>query len=112
MAAVLSQRCLNHPLREAVARCPECGQYYCRECVTEHDDRVVCSSCLRKLTVTVEKKRRNFAPVWRTTAAVTGLVVAWLFFFFVGRMLVNTPSKFHEGNLWMTELEDAMEGGK
>jgi len=43
------QRCLNHTFREAVARCPECGHYFCRECITEHEDRVVCASCLRKL---------------------------------------------------------------
>ena len=112
MNSALAQRCMHHPLREAVARCPECGQFYCRECITEHEDRVVCSSCLRKLTATVEKKRRNFAPLGRAAATATGLLIAWIFFFLIGRMLVNIPAKFHEGTLWETELEEAVEDEK
>ena len=108
MASALAQRCLHHSSREAVARCPECGQYFCRECITEHDDRVICSSCLRKLTATVEKKRRSFAPAWRTAAATTGVLIAWIFFFLVGRMLVNIPTKFHEGTVWQSAVEDAV----
>jgi hypothetical protein len=46
MTAVAHQRCLHHHEREAVARCPECGHYFCRECITEHDERVICASCL------------------------------------------------------------------
>ncbi|MBT8374528.1 MAG: rhomboid family protein, partial [Deltaproteobacteria bacterium] len=29
------QRCNNHGQREAVARCPKCRRYFCRECITE-----------------------------------------------------------------------------
>jgi uncharacterized paraquat-inducible protein A len=104
MAVLISQRCLNHPTREAVARCPECGLFYCRECITEHDDRVICSSCLKKLTVQKEKKRRNFAPALRLAFALTGLIVAWIFFFLIGRMLVRIPAKYHEGTVWKSEL--------
>ena len=32
MNDLLYQRCFNHVLREAVARCPECLRYFCREC--------------------------------------------------------------------------------
>lgn len=99
MAALVANRCLHHPLREAVARCPECAQFYCRECITEHDDRVVCSSCLKRLTAKTETRRRNFAPLWRVSAAAFGVLVAWLFFFAVGRILVNIPSSFHEGTI-------------
>ena len=42
------QRCFNHATREAVARCPECHHFFCRECITEHDDRVLCTGCLKK----------------------------------------------------------------
>ena len=44
------QRCYHHHGREAVVRCPECGRFYCRECVTEHDDRMLCSRCLEQIT--------------------------------------------------------------
>ena len=46
MTALAHQRCFNHALREAAARCPGCGNFFCRECVTEHDDRVLCAACL------------------------------------------------------------------
>ena len=35
-------RCLFHPLREAAARCPHCGGTFCRECVTDEDDKLAC----------------------------------------------------------------------
>ena len=109
MAVLLAQRCLHHPVREAVARCPECGQFYCRECITEHDDRVVCSSCLKRLTAKTEKPRRSFASLWRVTAAVAGFVLAWMFFFLIGRLLVNIPSSFHEGTIFQHALSDESE---
>jgi hypothetical protein len=104
MAALTANRCLHHPVREAVARCPECGQFYCRECITEHDDRVVCSSCLKRLTAKTETKRRDLGPFWRVSAAVMGVLIAWLFFFVVGRILVNIPSSFHEGTIFEREF--------
>ena len=48
-SALTHQRCFHHSHREAVARCPECRQFYCRECVTEHDYRVICATCLKKI---------------------------------------------------------------
>ncbi len=100
MAVLVTQRCLHHPVREAVARCPECAQFFCRECITEHDDRVICSSCLKKLTTKTAAKRRSLAPFGRVIVAFTGLLVAWIFFFLIGRLLVNIPSSFHEGTVW------------
>jgi len=49
MKDLAHQRCFNHVQREAVARCPQCRGYFCRECITEHDDRVICAGCLSKL---------------------------------------------------------------
>jgi len=42
-------RCLFHPLREAAARCPHCGGTFCRECVTDEDDKLACPPCLRRM---------------------------------------------------------------
>ena len=100
MAALLTQRCLHHPAREAVARCPECGLFFCRECVTEHEDRVVCSSCLKRLQTPRQARRRGLAPLWRIGAALCGALFAWLFFYAAGRMLASTPAAFHEGAIW------------
>lgn len=82
------QRCANHPGREAAARCPECRSFFCRECVTEHEDRVLCAACIRKLTTARAARRR---PLLRRLAAVVpvalGLLTAWLFFYLLGRGL-------------------------
>src|SRR5271156_79255 len=43
-------RCLFHPLREAAARCPHCGGTFCRECVTDEDNKLACPPCLRRMT--------------------------------------------------------------
>lgn len=40
------QRCFNHAEREATARCPVCKRDFCRECITEHNHRMLCRSCL------------------------------------------------------------------
>ena len=105
---IVAQRCRNHPAREAVARCPECTQFFCRECITEHDDRIICSACLKKQTAKTETKRRSFAPVARVALAVMGFFVAWMFFFFVGRMLYDMPAVSHERSIWSV-LEDLSE---
>lgn len=94
------QRCLNHAQREAVARCPECTRYFCRECIAEHEDRVLCASCLRKLLTPEEKKKYPLRYVLRTFQLVCGVVVLWLFFYYLGEILLLFPTSFHEGTIW------------
>ena len=48
-AGLRHARCLFHPLREAAAKCPHCGGTFCRECVTDEDDKLACPPCLRRL---------------------------------------------------------------
>ena len=47
---LLDQRCLNHSLREAAVQCPSCKRFFCRECITEHDDRVLLAEAVRILS--------------------------------------------------------------
>jgi hypothetical protein len=100
------QRCFNHAGREAVARCPECTQFYCRECITEHDDRVLCAACLRKLARVPLFRRRGFARTFRTVQVMLGLMAAWLFFYLIGSALLSIPASFHEGQLWQRNWLD------
>ncbi len=100
MPALALQRCLHHAGREAIARCPECGQFYCRECITEHDERVICASCLKKVALFVDqpvRRRVNLGPVLQGTG---GLVLAWFVFYTIGRLLLALPDSFHDGSLW------------
>jgi hypothetical protein len=94
------QRCFNHAGREAVARCPECGQFFCRECITEHDDRVVCAACLKLLTRKPLLQRFALTGLFRLAQGALGLLVAWFFFFLIGAALLRIPDSFHEGTLW------------
>jgi hypothetical protein len=102
MPDLSQKRCFNHALREAAARCPECGQFFCRECITEHEDRVLCTSCLKKLARSQSSKRRTFAGVMRVVRLALGILIAWFFFFLIGEALIRLPDSFHEGTLWMS----------
>ncbi len=100
MNAVIHQRCFNHAAREAVARCPECKRFFCRECVTEHDDRVVCAACLRGLTDGRSVPRHRLTRFARVAQLVASLLIAWFFFFLLGEILVRLPDSFHKDMLW------------
>jgi len=97
---------LNHGFREAVARCPECKQFFCRECVTEHEDRVVCAACLKKLAAPGPARRFRFASLLGVGQGLLGVFVAWMFFYLAGRGLLAIPDSFHEGTVWKTQFMD------
>ncbi|MDP6634225.1 MAG: rhomboid family protein [Phycisphaerae bacterium] len=94
------RRCDNHADREAAARCPECGRFFCRECVTEHAGRVICADCLATMTSGADSKRwspRMLAPY---AAAIVGMLVAWMAYYYMGRFFLGLPHEFHEGIMW------------
>lgn len=97
---MLTHRCLIHAEREAVGLCMECRQSFCRECVTEHDGRMICARCLARLTRPAEVRRRDFAWLTGPVLVLTGLVTAWLFFHVAGLVLLALPSAWHEGTIW------------
>ena len=100
--ALVHARCFNHATREAVARCPECGRYYCRECITEHEERVICAVCLRRLSASGPARAWfNLLVVWRVVQAGAGMIVLWLFFYLIARLLLLIPDSFHEGTIWL-----------
>ena len=100
MRSLSQQRCFNHSRREAAARCPGCAHFYCRECITEHEDRVVCAACLKKLAKVPLTKRPAFVGFLRVIQCVAGILVAWFFFFVVAEGLLRLPASFHEGTIW------------
>lgn len=106
MQNLLQQRCFNHATREAAALCLECGRFYCRECVTEHDDRVVCSGCLTKLAGKSLVRRAPAVRLGRFIQCLMGLLIAWFFFFLIGESLLRIPTRFHDGTLWQVNWID------
>ena len=94
------QRCVNHPQREASARCPECSRFYCRECITEHDDRVLCASCLAKLSLKKEARRKQWSWLPRLALAALSFGVVFLVWLILGNILLSIPSQFHDTGGW------------
>ena len=105
-----AQRCVHHGDREAVARCPECRRYFCRECITEHEEKIVCATCLAALSRTASKSvgRWKLGGVLRGSGAVTGVLIAWICFYFAGRVLLAVPSEFHADTLWQQRWLDLL----
>ena len=100
MVTLIHQRCFNHAIREAVALCPECRHYYCRECVTEHDGRLICAACLRKMLPKPLRERAAFMVVVAAAKLFFGLMTAALFFYLAGQILLSIDTSFHEGTIW------------
>jgi hypothetical protein len=97
---VALQRCFNHSLREAAARCPECRRFFCRECVAEHDNRVICASCLKQLVAPQAARSRALTVLSRSVPLVAGFLIAWFFFFIIGEGLLRLPASFHDTSVW------------
>lgn len=85
--SIAQQRCWNHELREAVCRCPECRRSFCRECVTEHDARLLCASCLRTSAESGRTRGATWGRVLPVGMAFAGILVAWFLFFGAGETL-------------------------
>jgi hypothetical protein len=95
------QRCIRHPEREAAARCPACGRFFCRECVTEHEGRVLCAACINRRPGEVgETVRPRLRAALRATG--TGVALAacffllWGFYALAGTLLHALPHRFHD----------------
>jgi len=95
--ALIDRRCANHELREAAVQCPSCKRFFCRECVVEHDGRMMCSGCVAMLARNDAATERAKRIRW-ALAAVGGVLLAWIAFYYLGAMLARIPSQFHTAN--------------
>lgn len=98
------RRCARHEEREAVGRCTECGGGFCRECLTEHEDRLYCGPCF---TLRIETGRRAGARRrtdwgrWKTGALAAGSLLCLVTgFYLLGRILAAIPADLHDGTVW------------
>ena len=98
-----SLQCLNHPQREAAARCASCETFFCRECVTEHELQMLCVACFRKISEDLKPVKKSspwLLPIAVSLQLLLGILLVWISFYVVGRLVVAVPSDFHEGTLW------------
>ena len=100
MPSILNQRCFNHAAREAVGQCQGCQSFFCRECLVEHDERMICTVCLRTQAKPPLTRRSLFLGVVRWGQVMMGLLMLWTSFYLVGRSLLMLPTSVHEGTLW------------
>lgn len=93
---IVQQRCFNHGSREAAARCPECRRHFCRECVTEHEDRLLCASCQRLRTT--EGGKADLRPGLQLIAALISFLMLVFGFYLTGRLLGAFPERGYGGD--------------
>ena len=90
-----STRCGNHEFRQASGLCPSCKRPFCKECLTEHDGRLTCASCLRR-TAPAAAVRGAWKKRLATPAMlIGGLLGSWLLFYVAGTTLEmnSAPAK-------------------
>jgi hypothetical protein len=104
ISTVTRQKCFNHTDREAAAKCLECGRHFCRECVTEHEHRVICSACLAKTAKSKGRTVARLLNIFTVFQFITGFVTIWFAIFYLGQVLLKIPSEFHEGRLTSPSL--------
>jgi hypothetical protein len=84
-------RCLFHPLREAAARCPHCQGTFCRECVTDEDDKLACPPCLRRMTRPPAPKPSLARQFGQALAGFIALACLMTLFFSLLQWRANRP---------------------
>jgi len=85
----LNQRCWNHEEREAACRCPACGRSYCRECVSEHDGRLLCAACLSALSAQRVEETGGLRRLAPAAMIAAGILLAWLIYWAAGVGLIG-----------------------
>ena len=100
MSDLARQQCFNHPGREAIVRCPSCRRDYCRECVTEHDDRYLCSACLRLQAAKEVRPQRHLRMPVGALLGLAGLLTAWTVYCAATQYLVLRNGADHSYRSW------------
>jgi hypothetical protein len=85
----LDQHCWNHEGREAACRCPSCGRAYCRECVSEHEGRLLCAACLSGLAARRGPQPGSFRKLAPPAMIAMGILFAWLVYWAAGASLIG-----------------------
>jgi hypothetical protein len=90
---MIAAACYHHPDRLAAAKCLECSRSYCRECVTEHQGRLICAACLRKSAPAAVARRNWLRPLLFPVMGIAALCGSWLIFYTSGWWLeqATTP---------------------
>ncbi len=97
---IADSKCYNHASREAVARCPQCSHFFCRECITEHDDVIMCAVCLEKSSKSTKQRNPFLKHLIRVLLCGISFFVLWIIFYYFGQQINSIPDGFHKETLW------------
>lgn len=99
------KKCVRHGEREAVARCPSCAGDFCRECIVEHDGRILCASCLAREVVRVESAPgEGRRKIWEALVTAACALLLVVMFYALGQFVKALPPELHEGAVWRLNL--------
>ena len=74
---------------------------FCRECIVEHDYKLICADCLRALIASQSAAPPRFRlPFAALVQFATGLVLIWLGIYLAAILLQRIPADVHEGLIW------------
>jgi hypothetical protein len=88
-ALEIQQRCWNHEAREAACRCMACARSYCRECVAEHEGRLICAACLAQASAKRAVRRGGMRRLAPAALIIAGLLMAWLAYWMIGAFVIT-----------------------
>ena len=112
MSQLSSSTCVVHVDRPASARCPDCRRFFCGECITEHDGRLSCATCLDQVFAKASSAdsaethprasvlRRASPHLVTLIQGVLGLILCWAVYYSLARLLMAIPADFHDGTMW------------
>ena len=95
MSGFSAPTCFVHPGRESVALCLECRHSFCRECVIDHDGRLICAACLARMQVSAAKSHHRLQAFAQTAGVLVGLILCWMLFYSAGRALLLAEPARH-----------------
>lgn len=108
MSTLAARKCVRHTGREAIARCPSCGDDFCRECIVEHGGRILCAACLAKeakQTAAAPRRRVIVRAASDALLTLASVLALWIAFYAFGQFLKALPPALHEGTVWKKALD-------
>ena len=89
MPALDSQLCWNHENREAVCRFLGCRRSFCRECVTEHNGRLLCASCFAAAIPAAKSRSGSLRKLATPLLLASALLLGWLVYWGFGEVVIG-----------------------
>ena len=61
---------------------------------------MICADCLTEMASESDSSRWSLVRLIPYMAALAGVLVAWMAYYYIGQILLGMPHEFHEGFMW------------